>query len=45
MHLDLDGDGNEELLFEGVHYESFENSLLHLDGREWKDVGGNGGGC
>jgi hypothetical protein len=45
MHLDLDGDGNEELLFERMQYESFGTSLLQWDGREWRDVGGNGGGC
>ncbi|WP_341677321.1 hypothetical protein [Niveibacterium sp. SC-1] len=44
-HLDLNEDGAEELLLDHSGYESFSTLLWHWDGREWRDVGRNGGGC
>jgi hypothetical protein len=45
LHVDMDGDNIEELLFDYAAYESFGNFLLYWDGAKWIDLGGNSGGC
>lgn|GEM_PF-5156608 len=44
-HADLNEDGAEELLLLHSGYESFSRTLLHWDGREWREIGSSGGGC
>ena len=45
MHVDLDGDGVEELILKRTGYESFDFDLLRWDGHQWLGISGGGGGC
>ena len=45
MHIDLNGDGIEELIIRKTGYETFDFSLLGWDGHQWFDISGGGGGC
>lgn len=45
LHVDLNGDGAEELLVLRTGYESFSAVLMQWDGKTWREVASNGGGC
>lgn len=45
LHVDLNGDGDEELLMFHGAYESFSAVLMQWDGKKWREVASNGGGC
>lgn len=45
LHVDVDGDGIEELLVQRGAYETFDASLLRWQGNAWEEIASNGGGC
>jgi hypothetical protein len=45
-HLDLDGDGVDEIITTSYYYESWDNAIYRFQNGSWKSVySGSGGGC
>lgn len=45
-HLDLDGDGLDEIVTTSYYYESWDYAIYKFQGGSWKSVySGSGGGC